>query len=408
MTDYRPRDIASTIQHALEEMPAAVLTGMRQAGKSTLLCRDPRFKHRRYVTLDDFAQLQAAKNDPESFLKSDEPLTIDEAQRCPELLVAVKREVDRDRRPGRFLLSGSANFALLKNVSESLAGRAVYLTLSPFSRRELTGNSKRPPALKMFFESGHWPKNEDGAPIKPKEVFEGGMPSVALGGHRDVQLWFKGYEQTYLERDIRALSQVADLLAFRQLMRLAALRCGNLLSPSELARDAKLKAATANRYLGLMEASFVLHRIGPFLSNRSSRLIKSPKVYISDSGLACYLAGISSSGALAEDSLGGALFETYVGQNLEALLTAHWPQARLAFWNVQGRHEVDFVIEAGRECLAIEVKSASRWGDKDLSGLKAFLAATPHCRAAILAHNGTSAVRLGDRLWAVPLSMLLG
>lgn len=389
-------------------MPAVVLTGMRQAGKSTLLCKDPRFKHRRYVTLDDFAQLQAARNDPESFLESADPLTIDEAQRCPELLVAVKREVDRDRRPGRFLLSGSANFALLKNVSESLAGRAVYLSLSPFSRRELAGNGKKPPILKTFFESGHWPKEGHWSSISSKDVFEGGMPPVALGGLHDVPLWFKGYEQTYLERDIRDLSRVADLLAFRHLMRLAALRSGNLLVPSELARDAKLKAVTASRYLGLMEASFVLHRVGPFLSNRSSRLIKSPKIYVSDSGLACYLAGISSPTALAEDHLSGALFETYAGQNLEAILTSHWPQAQLSFWNIQGRHEVDFVIEVSRDCLAIEIKSASRWGDKELSGLRAFLAATPHCRAAILAYNGSSPVRLGDRLWAVPLSMLLG
>lgn len=407
MTGYKPREVAPLIETALADMPAVVLTGMRQAGKSTLLCQDSRFKHRRYVTLDDFAQLQAAKNDPESFLKSSEPLTIDEAQRCPELLVAVKREVDRDRRPGRFLLSGSANFALLRNVSESLAGRAVYLTLCPFSRRELAGNGRKPPVLKTFFESGHWPKEGDWSPVSSKDIFEGGMPPVALGGLRDVQLWFKGFEQTYLERDIRDLSQVADLLSFRHLMRLAALRSGSLLAPSELARDAKLKATTASRYLGLLEASFVLHRLGPFLSNRTSRLIKSPKIYISDSGLACHLAGIASAAALADDPLAGAMFETYAGQNLEAILTSHWPQARLAFWNVQGRHEVDFVVENGRDCLAIEVKSASRWADKDLSGLRAFLAATPRCRAAILAYNGTTAVRLGDRLWAVPVSMLL-
>jgi len=408
MTGYRPRAIAPLLARALEDMPAVVLTGMRQAGKSTLLCKDSRLNHRRYITLDDFAQLQAARNNPESFLQSSEPLTIDEAQRCPELLVAVKREVDRDRRPGQFLLSGSANFALLKNVSESLAGRAVYLTLGPFSRRELAGNGKKHPVLRTFFESGHWPKEGHWSSISSKDVFEGGLPPVVLGGLRDVPLWFKGYEQTYLERDIRNLSQVADLAAFRHLLRLAALRSGNLLSPSGLARDAKLNAATASRYLGLLEASFVLHRVGPFLSNRSSRLIKSPKIYISDSGLACHLAGISSSAALAEDPLSGALFETYAGQNLEAILTSHWPRARLAFWNVQGRHEVDFVIEVDRDCLAIEIKSASRWENKDLSGLKAFLAATPRCRAAILAHNGSSAVSLGNRLWAVPVSMLLG
>ncbi|MBI4249160.1 MAG: ATP-binding protein, partial [Elusimicrobia bacterium] len=405
---YRPRDIAPVIQNALVDMPVVVLTGMRQAGKSTLLGEDPRFKRRRYVSLDDFAQLQAARNDPDGMLNSPEPLTIDEAQRCPELLVAVKRAVDQNRRPGRFLLSGSANFALLRNVSESLAGRAVYLALSPFSRRETMGAGKTPPVLKAFFESAHWPRQGRWPPIAAKEIFEGGMPPVALGGLRDVSLWFKGYEQTYLERDIRDLSQVADLLTFRRLMRLAAMRGGNLLSPSELARDAKLKATTAARYLGLMEASFVIRRLEPFLSNRASRLIKSPKIYISDSGLACYLAGIGSPAAIAGDPLAGALFETYAGQNLEAILAAHWPQARLAFWNVQGRHEVDFVIEAGRDCLAIEVKSATRWNDKELSGLRAFLAATPRCRAAILAYNGEAAVRLGDRLWAVPLGMVLG
>lgn len=406
MTAYKPRDIALVLQSALADMPVVVLTGMRQAGKSTLLCRDPRFQGRRYVSLDDFAQLEAAKNNPEAFLRSPEPLTIDEAQRCPELLVAVKREVDRDRRPGRFLLSGSANFALLRGVSESLAGRAVYLTLAPFSRREKTGAGARRPALRTFMESGHWPK-VDRRPVSREDIFKGGMPSVALGGLLDPSLWFKGYEQTYLERDIRDLSQVADLLAFRHLMRLAAMRTGQLLQPSELARDAKLKAATAGRYLSLMEASFIIRRLGPYLSNRASRLIKSPKMYMSDSGLACYLAGVNDASALADDPLSGAMFETYAAQNLEAILAAHWPHARLAFWNVQGRHEVDFVIEAGRDCLAIEVKSASRWTDKALSGLRAFLAATPGCRAAILAHNGSAAVRLGDRLWAVPLGMLL-
>lgn len=389
-------------------MPVVVLTGMRQAGKSTLLCQDPRFKGRRYVSLDDFAQLEAAKSNPEAFLRSSEPLTIDEAQRCPELLLAVKREVDRDRRPGRFLLSGSANFALLKGVCESLAGRAVYLTLAPFSRRERTPASAKRPALLTFMELGHWPTEGRFQPVSREDIFKGGMPPVALGGLRDPSLWFKGYEQTYLERDIRDLSQVADLLAFRHLMRLAAMRTGQLLQPSELARDAKLKAATAGRYLSLMEASFIIRRLGPYLSNRASRLIKSPKIYMSDSGLACYLAGLTDPSTLADDPLSGAMFETYAAQNLEALLAAHWPHARLAFWNIQGRHEVDFVIEAGRACLAIEVKSASRWTDKALSGLRAFLAVTPSCRAAILAHNGSTAVRLGDRLWAVPLGMLLG
>ncbi|PIP82394.1 MAG: ATPase [Elusimicrobia bacterium CG22_combo_CG10-13_8_21_14_all_63_91] len=407
MTKYQPRELAPMIARALEDMPVVVVTGMRQTGKSTMLQSDARFQNRRYLSLDDFARLAAAKTDPEAFVASDEPLTIDEAQRCPDLLLAIKREVDRDRRPGRFLLSGSANFALLAGVVESLAGRAVYFHLGPFSMRERRDAPNSVPALRAFMNSGNWPAGS-ARPVSAREVFEGGMPPVALGSMRDTSLWFKGYEQTYLERDLRDLSQVADLLAFRQLMRLSALRTGQLLQASELAREAKLTASTAIRYLGLLEASFVVRRVQPFLGNRASRLIKSPKLYVSDSGLACYLAGIDRAEALAEDPLAGAIFETYAAQNLSALLEAHWPLARLAFWNVQGRHEVDFVIEVGRDCVAIEIKAASRWNDKALSGLRAFLHLTPRCRAGILGYNGTETVRLGDRLWAVPLSVLLG
>lgn len=234
------------------------------------------------------------------------------------------------------------------------------------------------------------------------------MPPVCLGDIADPQVWFKGYEQTYLERDVRALSQVADLTVFRNLLMLAALRTGQILKASELARDAKLSAATVSRYLGLLQISFVIRLLEPSLNNRSSRLIKSPKLYLTDSGLAGYLTGASSPDASSPgDPIWGALLENHVATNLAALLEAHWPSARLFFWSIQGRQEVDFVIEAGRKTLAIEVKAATRWHERDLGGLKAFLAATPSCQAGILAHNGTDAVSLGDRLWAVPLGMLL-
>lgn len=407
MTDaYRKRDITPNLLNALDNMPVVVLTGMRQVGKSTLLQRQPQLARRRYVTLDDFAHLEAARRNPEAFLAGEGPVTVDEAQKCPELLPVIKRMVDRDRRPGRFLLSGSANFALLKDITETLAGRAVYLTLHPFSRRETRGKVADEPFLVRFFRTLEAP-SDPVDPIQPAEVMQGGMPSVCLGEVRDPRLWFRGYEQTYLERDVRELSQVADLIAFRHLLVLTALRTGQVLKLSELARDARLNAVTASRYLGLMEASFVIHRLGPHLANRASRLIKSPKLYMTDSGLACHLAGVASLDVTAAEPLRGALFETYVAQNLSAILEARWPEARLSFWNVQGRHEVDFVIEAGRETLAVEVKAASRWDDRALSGLRAFLSRTPGCRAAILAHNGTEAVRLDDRLWAVPLGLLL-
>jgi len=233
------------------------------------------------------------------------------------------------------------------------------------------------------------------------------MPPVALGQVRDPGLWFRGYEQTYLERDVRELARVADLVSFRQLLRLTALRTGQILKVSELARDAKVNAGTASRHLAVMEASFVFHRLPPYLGNRASRLIKSPKVYVSDAGLAAHLCDVGGDGMGADEPLRGALVETYVAHNLRALLEARWPAARVSYWHVQGRHEVDFVIEAQRECLAVEVKASARWTDRDLIGLRAFLERTPRCRAAILAYGGDSAVSLGDRLYAVPLATVL-
>ena len=406
MTGYQPRAIARLVQDSLAEMPVVIVTGLRQSGKSTFLQHEKALAARRYVTLDDFAQLAAARSDPEGLIRSEEPLTIDEAQKCPELLTVIKREVDRSRRAGRFLLSGSANFALLRGVTESLAGRALYHTLHPFTRRELQGTSRSLPYLRRAFENGAPPKYTGAAHITADEILIGGFPPVCLKLTRRPAFWFKGYEQTYLERDVRELSRLVDLVSFRNLLGLAANRTGQIMTISELGRDAKLNATTTARYLSVLEASFVVTRLHPYFANRASRLIKSPKLYVSDSGLAAHLVGVGETG-VASEAMKGALLETYAAQNLAALLESEWTGARLSYWHVQGRYEVDFVIEKGRETLAIEIKSAARWDERDLAGLKAFLDKTKQCRLAILAYGGRETVRLGDRLWAVPLAAVL-
>lgn len=408
MTDYKPREIVVALQQALKTMPVVVLSGMRQTGKSTLLRKDPVFRGRRYLSLDDFAVLEAARNRPEELL-SDDAITVDECQKCPELLTTIKRRVDQDRVPGRFILSGSANLLLLKRVTESLAGRAVYLTLFPFSRREIKGELGSKPFIVQCLCSGSVALKsvKEYPAVHSRDVLSGGMPSVCLAPDSDPSFWFLGYEQTYLERDVRELSQIADLVSFRSVLRLAALRSGQILNISELARDAKLNTATATRYLNLIEVSFVAGKIPPFLRNAAARLIKSPKLFFSDSGLAASLAGIKILAATSDEPLRGALFETYVAQNLSGILQAHLPNARICFWNVQGRHEVDFVIESEQAIVAIEVKSASRWRSGDLAGLSAFIKSNPACQMGLLAYNGSQTVKLGDRCWAVPISRLL-
>ncbi len=277
MTEYFNRDISKAVLEALKDMPVVVVTGMRQTGKTTFLQKQPGLEHRRYVTFDDFAQLAAAKSDPDLFVGSDEPLSIDEAHKCPEILTAIKRVVDRKRIPGQFLLSGSANFLLLKGIRESLAGRSVYFEMLPFSRREISCRTSESPFLKKFSNTLVVPKVEGLDRIDPKDILGGGMPTVCLREVKDRSVWFKGYEQTYLQRDIREISQIEDILAFRNFLRLTVFRTGQLLSVSQLGRDAKLTTSTTSRYLSLLETSFIITRLTPYLGNRSSRLMKSPK-----------------------------------------------------------------------------------------------------------------------------------
>jgi len=405
MTDYIPREIAPRLVRALQRLPVVVVSGLRQVGKSTLLQQEESIAaNRTYYTLDDFAILAAAQRNPESL--TERTATLDEVQRCPELLLAIKKSVDEERRPGRFVLSGSANLALLSHVSETLAGRAAYIALQPMTRREVRAQTANPPFLVEFMRSQTL-RHEPVKPVTEQEVLAGGLPPACLGPRDTLAEWFRGYVQTYVERDVRQLSQITDLVAFRTLTQLAALRTGQVLVISTLARDAKLSAATAGRYLGLLEASFLVRRLPPFLKNRSTRLIKSPKLYVSDSGLAAYLTGVESLEPTRDERLRGALFETYVAQNLAGLLDAHLPDAQLAYWHEQGRHEVDFVIESGRKVFAVEVKTAARWTEDDFSGLRTFVDRTPACAAAILAYNGREALHLGGKMFAIPLGHLL-
>lgn len=407
MTDYLPRELSGPLQKALRSLPVVVVSGPRQCGKTTFLARDPGLKGRRFLSLDDPAVLEVARRDPDRFLDVDGPLTIDEAQKCPELFPALKRAVDRERRNGRYLLSGSANFLLLRSVSESLAGRAVYLSLGPLSQRELTMRTAKPPFLFELAESGKLPHSRGVESVRDERVLEGGFPSVALHEAEDRTSWFTGYEQTYLERDLRDLSQVADLGAFRRVLGLAALRNGQIANEAEIGREAKLPATTTGRYLDLLEASCVVTRTRAFTQSRAARLIKTPKLYVCDSGLAAHLIGIDDFEQRGAERFRGALHETWVAQNLRSILAAHSPRAELLFFNVQGRHEVDFVVHEPRRRIAIEVKAATSFDESDLSGLRALRSSTDRVACSILAYGGREALEVEDGLFVVPTAELL-
>jgi len=378
---YRPRALSRVVEQALRDHPVVVLVGARQTGKTTLVQHLPSADRRVYLSLDDLDLLALAEQRPADFLaRAGRSATIDEIQRVPALLHEIKREVDRSRRRGRFLLTGSANLLLMRTVSESLSGRAVYINLYPFVAAERRGEGTVPPwsdvlavrraAAVVDRLGAESTKRIDWRRV----VLTGGMPPAALArSARERASWFGGYVQTYLERDLRELSQVSSIPDFRRLMRLAVHRVGQLLNQSELGRDAGMSQATTHRYINLLETTFQVHRVPAFAVNRSRRLIKSPKLYWTDTGLAAHLADIFDLATLRSSPLGGALLENLVLAGLRAWAGTVTRATQITYWRTAGGSEVDFVVEAGGRALPVEVKSGTRVRTAALRHIDMFL-----------------------------------
>ena len=281
-----PRLVADSLENRLRVMPAVIVTGgARQTGKSTL-AQGLTSQRRRFLSLDDLDVLDAAHRDPEALLGGNWPVTIDEVQREPSLLLAVKRAIDQQRQPGKFLLTGSANLLLMRQVSESLAGRASYLTLWPMTRREQAGLGRGGIWEELFdARDEDWLDLVASRPAQRDDwqmlARRGGFhsPAVHLESDPERTVWFDGYVRTYLERDLQDISSISALPDFRRLMRAACLRMGQLLNQAELGRDVALPHATVHRCLNLLGTSYLLVRLPAYAVNRTKRLIKSPKVY---------------------------------------------------------------------------------------------------------------------------------
>jgi len=380
-------------------MPAVVVTGARQTGKSTLA--EGFLPDRRYVTLDDLDVLGAVRRDPGAVFGGEEPLTLDEVQREPTVLHAVKRAIDERRLPGRFLLTGSANLLLMRRVSESLAGRASYLTLWPMTHREQRGLGRCGIWEELLLSpDAEWLDVVMAQPDEPEDWRElarrGGypVPALQLATGRERAIWFEGYERTYLERDLQAISTVASLPDFRRLMRAAALRLGQIVNQTELGRDVALPQPTVHRYLNLIETSYMLQRLPAFRVNRASRLIKSPKLYWGDTGLALHLSGGEPS---------GAHLENVILQDLVAWRDSRLERAEVLYWRTSLGEEVDFVVEAGGRLLPVEVKASRRPGLRDTVHLRKFRAEYGDAALpGLLLHTGDAVAWLTPDVLAAP------
>lgn len=407
---YFPRWLTPELQAAVTQHPIIVLTGARQVGKSTLLRFAEPFASWKYYTLDDFDVLQQVQRDPRALWAGVTRLVLDEVQKAPILLSAVKKAADESKGKMRFVLSGSANLLLMQHVSESLAGRAVYFGLQPMTYGETL--RRPPPTILRDLLAGKLPSEKQIAQ-NPSDLMplllRGWMPALLrLTTSQAVLQWWEGYIATYLERDLRQISQIESLPDFHRVMQLLALRTGQLLNQSEVARDARLSQPTAHRYINLLEATYLLQRLPAFTVSRTTRLMKSPKVHWADSGLAIYLAGHYDATSLRKARELGNFFETFVVQNLRALAELVIPRAHLSFWRTMNGKEVDVVIEQGRRAVALEIKMSERVSFADADNLRLFLA--EHSRTAVGAviYQGNEIKRLDENIVALPLSVILG
>ncbi len=406
--NYRARWIAPLLHRAVSDHPVVVLTGARQTGKSTLLQNEEPFRKWPYRTLDDFDVRRQAEADPVSIWEGFERIVLDEVQHVPSLLAAVKSSVDRRPRRLRFILSGSANLLLMAKVGETLAGRAIYFPLLPMTLGEMLGRPAptilsdllKPP---LADRSLHLSSVQDPVP----SMLKGFMPALlTLSRPEAVLRWWEGYVATYLERDLRQISQVAALSDFRLVMEMAALRTGQMLNQTEISRDARVSQPSVHRYLNLLEAGHLLVRVPAFARNRAKRLIKTPKIYWMDPALPVFLAGYHDPGTLRTAREVGGFFENLVFLHLQALAQSLIPRPRIYYWRTTTGTEVDFVVESGRRLLAIEVKMTTSPHHADVAGLRAFLDEYPETTQGVLVHGGGDVKRFSERIIAIPWSLL--
>ncbi len=403
------RLLTPVIREAMTDTPVVCLLGPRQSGKTTLtqtLAPD-----RTFVSLDDDNYYRAAIMDPAGFVASlPDAVTLDEVQRVPALLPAIKRAVDRDRRPGRFLLTGSANLLLLPKVTESLAGRMEIVHLQPLTEAEKAHRPGRflSALLEGAFAPGIKPGRKTTGPTLAKRLVAGGYPEPLTRPLPRARQWHRQYLRSIIERDVQDVARMKDARELTRLLELLALRNAQLLNASNLSSDLGLHRDTVEHYLSILERLFLVRRLPAWHRKAAKRLIKSPKVHLLDSGLAATLADLTAVDWLGARDRMGHLLESFVVQQLIA--QASWTDPDLRFWHYRDKDqvEVDVVISRGQKTWGIEIKAAGTFASGDGRGL----ARLSDCcgkdfQYGILLYSGEDILPLADkRLLAVPLSEL--
>jgi len=348
------RKYQKTLSTLFKQFPAVVVTGPRQVGKTAMVRKV--FPDADYVSLDIPSVAAEVEGNAERFLQGcREPLIIDEVQYAPSLFRYLKAIIDKDKKPGRFILTGSQNFLLMQGISESLAGRCAVLNMLNLSAAELKD------ALGRFDENQY--------------LYKGGYPELYARPDMDSHFWYGAYLSTYLERDVRNILQVGSLRDFDRFLRSAASRTGQVLSYSDLARDVGIAPNTAKKWVSVLETSGQIFLLEPYYGNIGKRLVKSPKLYLSDPGLAAFLMGFESWEAVSRHPVVGALWETHVVMQVVKHFFSSGKAKPLWYWRTSQGEEVDLLIEKGGRFIAVECKYAAKVDPGSLKGLKAFVKA---------------------------------
>lgn len=400
------RFIRPRLLEALADTPVVLVHGPRQCGKTTLAQTVAGYT---YITFDDEVQLAAAKADPVGFVAALPDRTIlDEVQRIPELFMSLKGAVDRDRRPGRFILTGSANVLLAPKLSDSLAGRMELLRLYPLAQCELAG--KRSGFIDLLFSRGFKSAQFGRLGMELAErIVAGGYPAaLSRSTGRRRRDWYRAYIDTLVQRDVRELARISSLDALPRLLQLAAGQTARLLNVSELAAPFQLSRPTIRDYVTLLERIFLIDFLPPWHSNRLSRLVKTPKLHLGDTGLASSLLGIDAGVLFKDRALLGRLMETFVLQEIRR--QASWRDDAIGFHHFRDKdgYEVDIVLEReGRDVAGVEVKAAATVTESDFKGLRKLKdASSERFAAGVVLYDGESTVRFAEDLFAVPVKAL--
>lgn len=406
------RRLAARLEVEMRHMPAIAIMGPRQAGKSTLV-HDWVDRHQTqgwsYLTLDDPTMRDAAMNDPAGFVRGQDRLAIDEVQRAPDLVLAVKSNIDRDRRPGRFILTGSSDFRTAGKINESLAGRVLLLTLLPLAQTEIESETT-PLLLDALFKSERPPKpkwawRDD----LIKRIMIGGYPDmVQRESERERRAWMSAYTASILEHDIPEIAGLIKGAEFPKLLHAAAIMNGQRLNLESLSNELRLARGTVGRYLQLLEKVWLLQRVPAWSDRQMTRIVKSPKIQFLDSGLLCHLLRLDVARLTEDGTKLGPVLECFVYSELKKL--ASWRDDPIHIYHYRDRDqvEVDFVLEdANGDVVAVEVKAAASVAKRDFAGLEKIRdhAKAPF-RAGLVLYDGEHVAPFGDRLWAVPLACL--